>query len=88
MLEVSNGGERIDPTSGDAGRAVSAATFAVDGFGLGLSIVRSVAEAHGGSMRLTAPEAGGLRVVVTLPESRSEPHASGLHPAPAAEPRR
>ena len=41
----------------------------VDGFGLGLSIVRSVAEAHGGSMRLTAPDAGGLRVLVTLPES-------------------
>ena len=78
MLEVSNGGERIDPEQA----ATLAEPFrrlyrSVDGFGLGLSIVRSVAEAHGGSMRLTAPDAGGLRVLVTLPESRSEPRASG-----------
>jgi signal transduction histidine kinase len=88
VLEVSNGGERIDPEQ--------AATLAepfrrlyrtVDGFGLGLSIVRSVAEAHGGSMRLTAPEDGGLRVLVTLPESRSEPRLSELDPAPVVEPR-
>ena len=88
VLEVSNGGERIDPEQ--------AATLAepfrrlyrtVDGFGLGLSIVRSVAEAHGGSMRLTALDAGGLRVLVTLPESRSGPRVSELGPAPAVEPR-
>ena len=88
VLEVSNGGERIDPEQ--------AATLAepfrrlyrtVDGFGLGLSIVRSVAEAHGGSMRLTALDAGGLRVLVTLPESRSGPHVSELGPAPSVEPR-
>jgi signal transduction histidine kinase len=88
VLEVSNGGETIDPeqaaTLADPFRRLDRS---VDGFGLGLSIVRSVAEAHGGSMRLTAPVSGGLRVLVTLPESRSEPHGSGLHPAPAAEPR-
>jgi signal transduction histidine kinase len=88
VLEVSNGGERIDPEQA----ATLAEPFrrlyrSVDGFGLGLSIVRSVAEAHGGSMRLTAPDSGGLRVLVMLPESSSEPPASGFGAGPAAEPR-
>ncbi len=39
-----------------------------DGAGLGLSIVRSVAEAHGGSVELTARPSGGLTVRVSLPE--------------------
>jgi signal transduction histidine kinase len=84
MLEVANGGERIDPELA----ATLAEPFrrldrSVDGFGLGLSIVRSVAEAHGGSMRLTAPDSGGLRVLVMLPLSSSEPRASGFGPAAA-----
>ncbi|MEA2270020.1 MAG: hypothetical protein QOC64_2630 [Solirubrobacteraceae bacterium] len=37
------------------------------GSGLGLSIVRAVAEAHGGSFELHAPASGGLRTQVTLP---------------------
>jgi signal transduction histidine kinase len=37
------------------------------GFGLGLSIVRRVAEAHGGGVELLAPETGGLEVHVSLP---------------------
>ena len=40
-----------------------------DGAGLGLSIVRSVAEAHGGSVSLRARDAGGLVVRVQLPGS-------------------
>ena len=36
-------------------------------FGLGLSIVRAVAEAHGGQVTLQIPEGGGTRFVVTLP---------------------
>ena len=88
MLEVSNGGERIDPEQA----AMLAEPFrrlyrSVDGFGLGLSIVRSVAEAHGGSMRLTAPDDGGLRVLVTLPESAVRAARAGFGTAPAAEPR-
>jgi signal transduction histidine kinase len=38
-----------------------------DGAGLGLSIVRSVAEAHGGSVELRARPNGGLVVRVSLP---------------------
>ncbi len=37
------------------------------GFGLGLSIVRSVAEAHGGSVQVLAPVEGGLEVLIALP---------------------
>jgi signal transduction histidine kinase len=40
-----------------------------DGAGLGLSIVRSVAEAHGGSVSLRPRDAGGLVVRVELPGS-------------------
>lgn len=37
------------------------------GFGLGLSIVKAVATAHQGDVRLEAPGEGGLRVTVSLP---------------------
>lgn len=37
------------------------------GSGLGLSIVRSVVAAHGGSTRISAPAVGGLDVTVVLP---------------------
>lgn len=37
------------------------------GSGLGLSIVRAVVDAHGGSTRIDAPESGGLDVLVGLP---------------------
>ncbi len=37
------------------------------GSGLGLSIVRAVAEAHGGTLDLASPRAGGLRAEVRLP---------------------
>jgi signal transduction histidine kinase len=42
-------------------------TSAVPGSGLGLSVVRAVAEAHGGSLRLAAPPSGGLEAEVRLP---------------------
>jgi signal transduction histidine kinase len=38
-----------------------------DGAGLGLSIVRSVAQAHGGTVALAVCPEGGLRATVTLP---------------------
>jgi signal transduction histidine kinase len=67
VLRVRNGGAVIDATE--------AATLTepfrrVDrtggGFGLGLSIVRSVAEAHGGSLALSALPDGGLELVIVL----------------------
>ncbi|MEY2536220.1 MAG: hypothetical protein QOF29_4130 [bacterium] len=42
-----------------------------DGAGLGLSIVRSVAEAHGGAVTLRARPSGGLTVKVSLPGRES-----------------
>ena len=67
-LTVANGGARIDPASADRltepfrrlGRGGG-------GFGLGLSIVRSVVTAHRGTMEVSAPEAGGLAVQIELP---------------------
>jgi signal transduction histidine kinase len=53
-----------------------------DGAGLGLSIVRSVAHAHGGAISLAVCPDGGLRATVTLP--RGEP--SDL-PDPSSYPR-
>ena len=38
-----------------------------NGVGLGLSIVRAVAQAHGGGVHLASREGGGLQVTVTLP---------------------
>jgi signal transduction histidine kinase len=44
------------------------------GSGLGLSIVRAVAEAHGGTVSAVAnPEGGGLEVTVTLPAAATTP---------------
>jgi len=67
---VANGGAQIDPadalTLGEPFRRLGRS---VDGFGLGLSIVRSVAGAHGGSTEITAPEAGGLSVRVEVPSA-------------------
>ena len=67
-LTVTNTGPRIDPED--------AATLTepfrrlgrgAGGFGLGLSIVRSVVEAHGGKLDIEARPAGGLEVRVVLP---------------------
>jgi hypothetical protein len=84
VLEVANGGPRIDP--GEA--AALTEPFrrlrrSGEGFGLGLSIVRSVAEAHGGIVQLSAPEAGGLRVRVLLPAD-TPPRNVELAPSPGA----
>ena len=75
-LLVRNGGARIDPT---VAQTLTEPFRRIDrsygGFGLGLSIVRSVAEVHGGTVELVAPEAGGLEVRVAVAgDADSRPH--------------
>jgi signal transduction histidine kinase len=67
-LRVCNGGPMID----QADAATLTEPFrrldrSFGGFGLGLSIVRSVAEAHGGRLEVQARSLGGLEVRVEMP---------------------
>ncbi|MEV4532411.1 HAMP domain-containing sensor histidine kinase [Asanoa sp. NPDC049518] len=55
------------------------------GSGLGLSIVRAVCDAHGGSVTAEPQEDGGLEVRVTLPAASITPVAAGT--ATVAEPK-
>jgi two-component system, OmpR family, sensor kinase len=43
-----------------------------EGAGLGLAIVRAVAEAHGGSVRLESPDAGGATFTIAVPTRAKE----------------
>jgi signal transduction histidine kinase len=67
-LIVANGGARIDPADAvsltDPFRRLDRGA---GGFGLGLSIVRSVVDAHGGALEIEAPASGGLEIHVSLP---------------------
>lgn len=59
-------------------RGSNASGQGTEGSGLGLPVVKSVVEAHGGTVELKDAEAGGLRVVITLPkEPRMKVVASG-----------
>jgi signal transduction histidine kinase len=75
VLRVRNGGVVIAPDEAamltEPFRRVARAG---GGFGLGLSIVRSVAEAHGGSVGLSAPPEGGLEVTIVLPAEAPAPN--------------
>jgi signal transduction histidine kinase len=65
---VRNGGAVIDPDQVQGlTEPFRRLSRTAGGFGLGLSIVRSVAETFGGSLQLTAPPEGGLEVRVRLP---------------------
>ena len=80
-LVVANGGERIDPDEAvRLAEPFRRRNRAVSGFGLGLSIVRSVAEAHGGTLTLAARAEGGLEVTAELPGAGAAPPG----PAPPA----
>lgn len=72
FLVVENGGPKLNE---DAVRDLAKPfrrlgperTDSDTGFGLGLSIVAAITEAHGGRLRLRPLEGGGLRVVIELP---------------------
>jgi signal transduction histidine kinase len=53
------------------------------GSGLGLSIVRAIAEAHGGSVAALARPGGGLDVTVTLPAAGTTPVVAATASVPA-----
>jgi signal transduction histidine kinase len=69
VLDVVNSGPHVDPAV--AARLTEpferGGRTGTRGAGLGLSIVRSVAEAHGGRLALAPRREGGLAVRVTLP---------------------
>ncbi len=70
LLHVTNGGALISPAEAERlTQPFRRLDRSVHGFGLGLSIVRSVAEAHGGTTTVTARPEGGLDVVVELPSA-------------------
>jgi signal transduction histidine kinase len=73
-VEVVNDGEVIDaavlPTLLEPFQRIDRGARG-DGAGLGLSIVRSVAQAHGGAVALAACPDGGLRATVTLPRGEA-----------------
>ena len=79
-ITVSNGGEHIAPdrVTGlfEPFRRLSGRTGGQPGSGLGLSIVASVAHAHGGHAEACARPDGGLDVQITLPTT-----ANGHRPA-------
>ena len=91
-LSIANSGAPVPPESVDAlferfARLDDSRSRATGGFGVGLAIVRSVVDAHGGSVEAAAEPDGGLRVQVLLP---ARPSTSGGAPVegtkPAAQP--
>jgi signal transduction histidine kinase len=76
VLELTNSGPRVPP---EEVRLLTEPFHRLDrrragrGAGVGLSIVRAVATAHGGRLRLAARDDGGLLAEVVLPAIRAEP---------------
>jgi len=85
-LVVSNGGSVLDPeqvrTLTEPFRRL---TRTPGGYGVGLSIVRSVAEAHRGSLHVGAPATGGLEVRVRLPVDSASVTPRGVSSPEALE---
>jgi hypothetical protein len=71
-LEVENGGTVLEPAQvAELGRPFQRLgrerIASKSGHGLGLSIVAAIVSTHRGTLRLSAPPEGGLKVVVELP---------------------
>jgi len=72
VLHVTNPGARIDPAAVEEllepfRRLESSRARSTGGYGLGLAVVRAVAQAHGGRVTVLARREGGLEVTVSLP---------------------
>jgi signal transduction histidine kinase len=77
-LEVVNPGVRIDSAEAQDllepfRRLESSRARSTGGYGLGLAVVRAVAQAHGGRVAVLARREGGLDVTVSLPLSTALP---------------
>jgi signal transduction histidine kinase len=82
ILEVANSGSIVSPDDADRlferfYRPDKSRSRKTGGFGLGLSIVKSVVTALNGSIELEAPQSGGLRVTVSLPAGTASGQGSG-----------
>jgi signal transduction histidine kinase len=82
FLEVANSGSVVSPD--DATRLFErfyrtdrSRSRKTGGFGLGLSIVKAVAAALGGTVELVAPKAGGLHVTVSFPAATPAERGNG-----------
>jgi two-component system sensor histidine kinase VanS len=77
VLTVENTGEKLTPKATSTlleafQRGAERTHAAHAGFGLGLTIVKSIAQAHDGELALTPRDSGGLRVAVQLPNAESD----------------
>jgi signal transduction histidine kinase len=75
-LTVENGGAvieegKVNELARPFRRLGAERTGSERGSGLGLSIARSIAEAHGGALQLQPRDGGGLKVVITLPLAKA-----------------
>jgi signal transduction histidine kinase len=84
LLRVGNGGPLIEPADAQQlTQPFRRLDRSGGGFGLGLSIVRSVAEAHGGIVEVSARRGGGLEVLVSLPALELAPRPTATRSAQA-----
>jgi signal transduction histidine kinase len=86
VLAVANSGEPVPPTEVPAlfepFRRLGTERTGRDGVGLGLSIVRAVAQAHGGTVLAEARPEGGLVVAARLPLA-GEASLAGIRGSPS-----
>jgi signal transduction histidine kinase len=79
-LTVANTGPVISPADADRifqpFQRLNART-SHEGFGLGLTIVSSIAAVHGGTATARPRDDGGLSITVALPSARSSAHGTG-----------
>jgi K+-sensing histidine kinase KdpD len=92
FLRVANSGEVVPDDALDGllepFQRLAERSAGRDGFGLGLSIVRSVATAHGATLQVRNPAAGGLDILVQMPHASDSDEAVARSAEPGAASRR